>query len=149
MRSVASASSPSGTCSASGRSTRTSTTDVALSGVTATERIERSGAFETSWIESTAPSEETQTRGRIRSAWACRAYSIDEIGARSTLPSSSAWFSSVGTPGISSTSASSSKKSGAMLTYEMRPRRIMGSLQALPRPSNFGIPYPSRLRRKA
>ena len=116
MRSVASASSPSGTCSASGSSTRVSTTEVALSGVTATERIERSGAFDTSWIESTAPSDETQTRGRIRRSAAWRAYSIDEIGARSTLPSRSAWFSSVGTPGTSSTSASSSKKSGAMFT---------------------------------
>ena len=44
-----------------------STTEVALSGVTATERIERSGAFDTSWIESTAPSDETQSGGRIRS----------------------------------------------------------------------------------
>jgi hypothetical protein len=34
----------------------------------------------TSWIESTAPSEETQRRGRRRSRDALRAYSIDEIG---------------------------------------------------------------------
>ena len=56
ISSFASASSPSGTCAASGSSTFVSTTDVADSGVTATVRIRSSGSFETSWIESTAPS---------------------------------------------------------------------------------------------
>ena len=63
-----------------------STTDVALSGVTATESTRSSGVRETSWIESTAPSEETQRRGRMRSRSALRAYSIEEIGARSISP---------------------------------------------------------------
>jgi hypothetical protein len=66
ISSFASASSPRGTCSASGRRTRTSTADVALSGVTATEVTLSSGARETSWMESTAPSDETQSRGRMR-----------------------------------------------------------------------------------
>ena len=43
------------------------TTDVALSGVTATVRTWSSGVRVTSWIESTAPSDETQRRGRRRS----------------------------------------------------------------------------------
>ena len=63
ISSFASASSPSGTCSASGSSTFVSTTDVADSGVTATVRMRSSGVDETSWIESTAPSDETQSRG--------------------------------------------------------------------------------------
>ena len=49
----------------------------------------RAACRETSWIESTAPSDETQSRGRMRSLSALRAYSIDEIGARSSSPSSS------------------------------------------------------------
>ena len=61
----------------------------------------------TSWIESTAPSDETQTRGSSRRRSAFRAYSIDEIGAMSISPSSSRRLSSVGTPVISSTSATS------------------------------------------
>ena len=107
IRSFASASSPSGTCSASGSSTFVRTTEVALSGVTATVRTRSSGRRETSWIESTAPSEETQRRGRMRSGSAWRAYSIDEIGARSISPARSRRLSSVGTPSTSSTSASS------------------------------------------
>ena len=47
---------------------------------------------------------------------AFRAYSIDEIGAMSSWPSSSIRFSSVGTPATSSTSYSSRWKTGAMLT---------------------------------
>ena len=74
------------------------TTDVALSGVTATLRTWPSGMRVTSWIESTAPSEETQRRGSRRSRDALRAYSIDEIGATSSSPASSIRFSSVGTP---------------------------------------------------
>jgi hypothetical protein len=92
------------------------TTDVALSGVTAIDRTCSSGFRETSWIESTAPSEDTHSRGRMRSRSACRAYSIDEIGARSISPSSSRRLSSVGTPATSSTSASSRWKTGAMFT---------------------------------
>src|SRR5690349_20118079 len=79
----------------------------------------------TSWIESTAPSEETHSRGSSRSASAWRAYSIDEIGATSISPSSSIRLSSVGTPVTSSTSYSSRWKTGAMLTYEIRPSLIM------------------------
>ena len=60
-----------------------------LSGVTATVRTCSSGVFETSWIESTAPSDETQSRGSRRSRSALRAYSIDEIGATSSSPASS------------------------------------------------------------
>jgi len=59
-----------------------SATDVADSGVTATTRTCSSGLRETSWIESTAPSEATQSRGSNRSLSACRAYSIDEIQGR-------------------------------------------------------------------
>jgi hypothetical protein len=66
IRSRASASSSSGTCSASGKSTRTSTAEVALSGVTATLSTRSSGTRETSWIESTAPSDDTQRRGKMR-----------------------------------------------------------------------------------
>ena len=66
--------------------------------MTATVRICSSGIGETSWIESTAPSEETQSRGRSRSRSAFRAHSIDGIGATSTSPASSARASSVGTP---------------------------------------------------
>ena len=116
ISSVASASSPSGTCAASGSSTFVSTTEVALSGVTATVRTCSSGLRATSWIESTAPSEETQSRGSRRSRSALRAYSIEEIGARSSSPASSRAFSSVGTPCTSSTSASSRWKTGAMFT---------------------------------
>ena len=83
-----------------------SATDVADSGVTATTRTCSSGLRETSWIESTAPSEATQSRGSSRSRSAFRAYSIDEIGAVSSSPSTSMRFSSVGTPCTSSTSAS-------------------------------------------
>ena len=61
-----------------------STTEVALSGVTATERTRPSDIRVTSWIESTAPSDETQRRGSSRSVSAWRAYSIDEIGAMSS-----------------------------------------------------------------
>ena len=86
---------------------RVSTTEVALSGVTATERTWPNGSRVTSWIESTAPSDETHTRGRIRRRSAFRAYSIDGIGAMSISPSSSIRLSSVGTPETSSTSASS------------------------------------------
>ena len=91
---------------ASGSSTLVSTTDVADSGVTATVRTASSGSFETSWIESTAPSLETQSRGRRSSVSAWRAYSIDEIGAVSISPATSRRFSSVGTPVTSSYSAS-------------------------------------------
>ena len=105
-----------------GSNTFASTTEVALSGVTAIERICGNGVRETIWIESTAPSDETHMRGRIRSDAAWRAYSIDEIGARSSCPSSSIPFSSVGTPCTSSTSAFSRWKTGAMFTYEIRPR---------------------------
>ena len=59
---------------------------MADSGVTATVRMRSSGVFETSWIESTAPSDETQRRGSSRSESALRAYSIDEIGAMSSSP---------------------------------------------------------------
>ena len=83
-----------------------STTDVADSGVTATTRTCSSGLRDTSWIESTAPSDATQRRGSRRSLSALRAYSIDEIGAVSSSPSISIRFSSVGTPWTSSTSAS-------------------------------------------
>ncbi len=106
MRSVASASSPSGTCSASGRSTFVSTTDVADSGVTATTRTCSSGFLDTSWMDSTAPSDATQRRGSSRSLSALRAYSIDEMGAVSSSPSISSRFNSVGTPSTSSTSVS-------------------------------------------
>ena len=124
ISSFASASSPSGTCSASGNSTFVSTTEVADSGVTATVRIFSSGVFEISWIDSTAPSLDTHSRGSSRSVSAWRAYSIDEIGATSSSPATSWRLSSVGTPTTSSTSASSRKKTGAMFTYPMRPRRI-------------------------
>ncbi len=107
MSSLASASIPSGTISAFGKRMRVSTTEVALSGVTATERTWPNGIRVTSWIESIAPSEETHTRGRIRRRSAFRAYSIDGIGAMSISPSSSMRLSSVGTPDTSSTSASS------------------------------------------
>ena len=116
MSSVASASMPSGRISAFGRRTRTSTTEVALSGVTATVRTWPNGMRVTSWIESTAPSEETHSRGRMRSRSAFRAYSIDGIGAMSSSPSSSIRLRSVGTPATSSTSASSPWKTGAMFT---------------------------------
>ena len=86
ISSFASAFSPSGTCVAPGRSTFVRTTDVADSGVTATVRISSSGTLETSWIESTAPSLETQRRGSRSSVSAWRAYSIDEIGAASSSP---------------------------------------------------------------
>jgi hypothetical protein len=81
------------------------TTEVALSGVTATDRTRSSGARETSWIESTAPSEPTQRRGRMRRRSAFRAYSMEEIGAMSISPARSRSLSSVGTPATSSTSA--------------------------------------------
>ncbi len=97
---------------------------MALSGVTATERTRPSGIRVTSWIESTAPSDETQSLGRSRSRVAFRAYSIDEIGAMSISPARSILFSSVGTPVISSTSCMSRWKTGAMLTYEIRPSLI-------------------------
>ena len=84
--------------------------------MTATERTRPSGIRVTSWIESTAPSDETQSRGSSRSESAWRAYSIDEIGAMSSWPSSSSRLSSVGTPMTSSTSYSSRWKTGAMLT---------------------------------
>ena len=74
----------------SGSSTFVSTTEVALSGVTATERTRPSGMRVTSWIESTAPSDETQSaRQEPQRGRRCRAYSIDEIGAMSISPSSS------------------------------------------------------------
>ena len=102
------------------------TTEVALSGVTATVRTCPSGTRVTSWIESTAPSDETQSRGRRRRRDAFRAYSIEEIGATSISPASSIRLSSVGTPVTSSTSCVSRWKTGAMFTYEMRPSLITG-----------------------
>ena len=57
-----------------------------------------SGVFEISWIDSTAPSLETQRRGSRRSVSALRAYSIDEIGATSSSPATSCLLSAVGTP---------------------------------------------------
>ena len=106
IRSLASASSAasSGRSSACGISTFVSTTDVALSGVTATVRTRPSDMLVTSWIESTAPSDETQSRGSSRSRGAFRAYSIDEIGATSISPARSMRLSAVGTPVTSSTS---------------------------------------------
>jgi len=91
-----------GTSSTSPRSTRVSTTDVALSGVIATERTCSSGFRVISWIESTAPSVETHSRGSSRSESALRAYSIELIGATSTSPCISIRFSWVGTPVICS-----------------------------------------------
>ena len=93
-----------------------STTDVADSGVTATVRMRCSGVLEINWIDSTAPSLETHSRGSSRSVSALRAYSIEEIGATSSSPLTSRRFRSVGTPTISSTAASSRKKTGAMFT---------------------------------
>ena len=117
------------------------TTDVALSGVTATVRTRPSGTLVTSWIESTAPSEETQSRGSSRRRGAWRAYSIDEIGAMSISPAKSIRLSSVGTPVTSSTSYVRRWKTGAMLTYEMRPRRITGaSLEATRRDGGCNRP---------
>ena len=84
--------------------------------MTAIERIRSIGIGETSWIESTAPSEETQSRGSTFSRSAFRAHSIDGIGATSTSPARSFRASSVGTPLTSSTSASSRWKTGAMFT---------------------------------
>jgi len=101
---------------ARGSSTFASTTDVALSGVTAIERICGNGVGETSWIESTAPSDDTQSRGSSRSRGAFRAYSIDEMGATSISPSRSMRLSVVGTPVTSWTSCVSRWKTGAMLT---------------------------------
>ena len=103
---------------------RASTTEVALSGVTPIVRISSIGLGETSWIESTAPSDETQRRGRRRRRSALRAHSMDGIGATSTSPARSFFASSTGTPWTSWTSASSRWKTGAMFTYEMRPSRI-------------------------
>ena len=57
-----------------------------------------------SWIESTAPSVETHSRGSSESVPALRAYSIDEIGATSISPAISIRLSSVGTPVTCSTS---------------------------------------------
>ena len=54
--------------------------------------------------------------GRSDKPLSTEEYSIDEMGARSISPASSARFSSVGTPATSSTSASSRKKTGAMFT---------------------------------
>ena len=93
-----------------------STTDVADSGVTATVRMRASGVFEINWIDSTAPSLDTHSRGSSRSVSALRAYSIDEIGATSSSPAINCLLSAVGTPTISSTFASSRKKTGAMFT---------------------------------
>src|SRR5436305_13985193 len=130
MRSRASAGSSNGTRLASGSSTFVRTTDVADSGVTATVRTCSSGVFDTSWIESTAPSDETQSRGRMRSVAAWRAYSIDEIGAMSSSSAISCRFSAVGTPCTSCASASRRKKTGAMFTYEMRPSLTMRARSA-------------------
>ena len=94
----------SGACSASGSSTFVSATEVADSGVTATVDTRSSGTRDTSWIESTAPSDATHSRGSNRSVSAWRAYSIEEIGAVSSSPATSIRFSSVGTPCTSSTS---------------------------------------------
>ena len=74
--------------------------------MTATDLTRSSGSLETSWIESTAPSLETHSRGRSSSESAWRAYSIDEIGAVSSSPAMSIRFSTVGTPCTSSNSAS-------------------------------------------
>ncbi len=95
---------------------RVSTTDVALSGVIPIVRIWSIGFGETSWIESTAPSEETHRRGRRRRRSALRAHSMDGIGATSTSPARSFFASSTGTPWTSCTSASSRWKTGAMFT---------------------------------
>jgi hypothetical protein len=84
--------------------------------VTAIVLISSTGLGDTSWIESTAPSEETQSRGRSRSRSAFRAHSMDGIGATSTSPASSFRESSTGTPETSSISASSRWKTGAMFT---------------------------------
>ena len=66
------------------------------SGVTATLRTCSSGFRVISWMESTAPSVETQRRGSRRRVSALRAYSIEEIGATSISPVSRRAFSSVG-----------------------------------------------------
>ena len=81
-----------------------STTEVALSGVTATVRTRSSGVRVISWIESIAPSADTHRRGSSRSESALRAYSIDDIGATSISPAISRAFRSVGTPGTSTMS---------------------------------------------
>jgi amino acid transporter len=91
-------------------------------GVTATVRTCSSGFRETSWIESTAPSELTHRRGSSRRRSAFRAYSIDEIGARSSSPASTRRLSSVGTPWISSTSASMPTACSSSTTPHTRPR---------------------------
>ena len=96
--------------------------------MTATVRTRCSGVFVTSWIDSTAPSEETQRPGISRSTSAWRAQWIEEIGAVSIAPSTSIRFSAVGTSCTSSYSASTRKKTGAMFTYEMRPSLIIDTV---------------------
>ena len=86
------------------------------SGVTATSAPPRAGVARDELDRVDGSLEETQSRGRIRSRSALRAYSIEEIGARSISPASSLALSSVGTPCTSSTSASSRWKTGAMFT---------------------------------
>ena len=84
--------------------------------MTAIERIRSIGIGETSWIESTAPSDETQSRGSTFSRSAFRAHSIDGDRRHVDLAGEQLPASSVGTPLTSSTSASSRWKTGAMFT---------------------------------
>ena len=124
ISSFASASSPSGTCVGVGQQHLREHDRGRRLGRDGDGADASSGVFETSWIESTAPSDETQSRGSSRSESAWRAYSIDEIGAVSSSPATSRRLSSVGTPMTSSYSASTRKKTGAMFAYAMRPSRI-------------------------
>ena len=125
ISSVASAGSPSATCSASGRSTRTSTHEVALGrDGHRRDRLERRARHEPD--RSTAPSDETQSRGRMRRA--LRVLPVLDRGDRREVDAALEERAvELGRNArTSSTSASRRKKSGAMFTYEMRPSRIIG-----------------------
>ena len=93
------------------------TTEVAVSGVTATVRTCSSGVRETSWIESTAPSDETQSRGsRRRRVGVARVLDRGDRRDVELAREEPRVERRSGTPCTSSTSASSRKKTGAMFT---------------------------------
>ena len=120
-----------------GSSTFVSTTEVALSGVTAIERIcgERHARDELDRVDralrrDAQPRQDPQRR-RVPRVLDRRDRREVELAVERASGSSS-----VGTPWISSTSAFSRWKTGAMFTYEMRPRRITRG--SSPRPSRMG-----------
>ena len=90
---------------------RSSATEVAECGVTATVRTSSNGTRENTWIESTAPSAVIDATGTSVRRSALRAYAMLDIADTSSRPSSTAAFRVVGTPSVNARVGSAARSS--------------------------------------